>query len=65
MKVKRTENLLKISQVASIFAVTPRTIYHWIKKGKIAAVALPFRGCRINLSEVERLKQNLKPKDIL
>ena len=47
--------LLKVKEAASILNVDRRTIWRWIKKGRIQAIMLPSGQYRIPESEVVRI----------
>lgn len=49
-----SESLLKISQVARIFKVSPRTVRGWIKDGKLKAEKTPGKQWRIPYSEITK-----------
>jgi excisionase family DNA binding protein len=53
--VDDNDPLVKVSSVAEIFGVQPRTVREWIKSGKIKATSTPGGQYRIPQSEVQRL----------
>ena len=49
------ERLLKVKEAALILNVDRRTIWKWIKEGRIKAIRLPSGSYRIPESEVIRI----------
>ncbi len=49
------ERHLKLGQVAEILGVSRRTVWRWIKEGKIKAVKLPSGIYVVPETEVERI----------
>lgn len=47
--------LMTAAEVATLFRVHQKTVYAWIKAGKLKAERTPLGGIRINTSEVHRL----------
>lgn len=44
--------LLKASQVAALFNVNVKTVYAWLRAGRLGYVRTPMGGVRIKASEV-------------
>lgn len=44
--------LLDVPFVARIFSVSPKTVYAWIRDGRIEAVRLPGGGLRVSVQKV-------------
>lgn len=47
--------LMTAAELATLFRVHQKTVYAWIKAGKLKAERTPLGGIRINASEVSRL----------
>jgi excisionase family DNA binding protein len=50
--IPEVPRLLKASQVAELFGVHPKTVYAWIKAGKLTAIRTPLGGIRIATEQV-------------
>lgn len=55
--------LLKVDEVAQILASSPKTVYGWIRDGKMPAVKLPGGGLRVKVAEVAKILE-VKPADL-
>lgn len=51
-EVPEVPRLLRASQVAALFGVHPKTVYAWIKAGKLTEVRTPLGGIRITTEQV-------------
>jgi excisionase family DNA binding protein len=47
--------LLKASEVAVFFGVNPKTVYAWIKQGRMPHVRTPLGGIRVEAAQVAAL----------
>lgn len=56
-------SMLRVSLVATIFNVSPKTIYGWVRDARMEAVRLPGGGLRIPLSEVAAVL-HMDPDDL-
>lgn len=57
-EIPEAPRLLRASQVAALFGVHPKTVYAWIKAGKLDEIRTPLGGIRIATEQVMAL---LKP----
>ncbi|WP_104182753.1 helix-turn-helix domain-containing protein [Mycobacterium avium] len=48
---------LTVSEVASHYRVTERTVHRWIREGKLRAVRVGGRRYRINKSDIEAFEE--------
>jgi excisionase family DNA binding protein len=51
---------LRASEICKLYSISRRTLYRWIKSGKISGVRTPGGHLRFDIDEVERLF--LKPE---
>jgi len=49
------KRLLKVDEVAAMLGVHPKTVYRWIREGKIEVIKLPSGRIRIPESEIEKI----------
>jgi len=49
------QRLLTVNEVAKELRISARTLYLWIKQGRIKAIKLPSGKLRIESSELERI----------
>ena len=47
------KDLLRVGEVAQYFDVTVRTVYLWLKEGRLEAIRTPGRSIRIVRESVE------------
>lgn len=52
LETREPPQLMTAAEVATLFRVHPKTVYAWIKAGRLKAERTPLGGIRINASEV-------------
>lgn len=61
-EMPQAPTLLTASDVAILFRVKPKTVYAWIKAGKLTAIRTPLGGVRVASAQVAGLL-NPSPKE--
>lgn len=52
---ENTDGMFTASEVAALFKVNVKTVYAWIKRGRLPVVRTPFGGIRISGDTVQSL----------
>ena len=60
--LKDIDELLTVTEVATMFSVSRQTVLKWINNGKIKAVKV-VKVYRIQKEEIDRLTQDMRKED--